>query len=343
MFTVYADKDIFENIILFKEKTPIWNSIFCNHSEVCLNITEQELEMEQVPGTILFEFIKASGGRLPIALKEFFETIDEDQSTVSQKPRSVFFLNVSKENAEKMRNDYGVMVQSGDDINDTIFTGTYFRELPDQTVLEIGNKTGWAALLNFSHPPSNAMIISDDWLFKNEENSNVIGEVNIISLIDALLPEHLEIDYQILIISQDHNMSKQKCEKIAGNVMSKIKALRKFEIKVEIVFCETLHKRKIFLNYMSITCDKGFAMFKCDDLKTVRSDNDFRYEKIFERTGKEYGDSVYDSDSLLLGKIFKKCNSVSEYIRNKCADPNQRIFGNCNRNKSINNRLLNSI
>ena len=343
MFTVYADKDIFENIILFKEKSPTWNSIFCNHSDVCLNITEQELQIEQVPGTILFEFIKASGGRLPVALKEFFETINEDHSTVSQKPRSAFFLTVSKESAEKMRNDYGVMVQSGDDINDTILTGTYFRELPDRTVLEGAYKTGWAALLSFSQPPSNAMIISDDWLFKNEENSNLIGEQNIISLIDALLPMHLEIDYQILIITQDHNLSKQKCERLAGNLMSKIKALRKFEIKVEIVFSETLHKRKIFLNYMSITCDKGFAMFKSDDLKTVRSDNDFRYEKIFDRTGEEIGDSVYDSDTILLGKIFKRCNSVSEYIKNKCADPNQRIFGDCNRDKTVINRLLSSI
>ena len=42
MFTVYSEKEIFENIVVFNEDTPNWFNIFCNHSEVCLNMTDDE-------------------------------------------------------------------------------------------------------------------------------------------------------------------------------------------------------------------------------------------------------------------------------------------------------------
>ena len=78
MFTVYAEKDIFENIVVFNDQAPHWFNIFCNHSEVCLNMTDEELASEELQGTPIFEFIMANGGRSPIALKEFFDSIYED-------------------------------------------------------------------------------------------------------------------------------------------------------------------------------------------------------------------------------------------------------------------------
>ncbi len=343
MFTVYADKDIFEEIILYNDTRPAWYSILCNHSEVCLNMKDEELLNEQVPGTIIFEFIKANGGRTPIALKDFFDTITEEPETIIQKPRSVFLLNISEEEADILQKKYGVIVQCKETLDGSVLKGTYFKELPEGTKLELENKNGWQYLINFSIPPSNAMIISDDWLFKNEENSMIVGEQNLVDLIDSLLPAELGAVYQILIVSRDQDRSAKKCNQLAGNLMSKIKMLRTYLINVEIVFAETLHKRKLFLNYMSITCDKGFAMFALSDMKTIRSHNDFRYEKIFERNGSINGDTVYESDTILLEMILKNCNSIGEYIRNKCADPNKRIYGDCNPDKSINNRLLHHI
>lgn len=343
MFTIYSEKEIFETIVLFNEQSPNWYNIFCNHAEVCLNMTDEELEKEEVQGTPIFEFIMANGGRCPVALKDFFDEIEEDASAIIKKPRSVFFLNITKAQAKELQDNFGIVVQSSDGIDDSILKGTFFKELPEGIRVESKKKIGWQCLLDFKLPPSNSLIITDDWLFKNKEDSKIVGEYNIINLIDSLLPEKLEIDYHILLITKDQGRSKEKCEQLADNIISRIKSLRKFQINVEIVFAETIHKRKVFLNYMSITCDRGFAMFKIKDNKTVRGDNDFRYEKAFERNLADIGDSVYASDGILMKKIYDKCRSVTEYIKNKCQDPDQRILGDCNPNKLIKNRLLNNI
>src|SRR4051812_38988562 len=118
MYTVYAEKDIFENIVVFNDQTPNWYNIFCNHAEICLNMTDAELASEEVQGTPIFEFIMANGGRSPIALKDFFDTIYEDNSVISAKPRSAFFLSYSVAEAEAIQSAYGVIVQSGESIND---------------------------------------------------------------------------------------------------------------------------------------------------------------------------------------------------------------------------------
>ena len=44
MFTVYAEKDIFENIVVFNDQAPHWFNILCNYSDVCLNMTDEEFK-----------------------------------------------------------------------------------------------------------------------------------------------------------------------------------------------------------------------------------------------------------------------------------------------------------
>lgn len=92
MFTVYTEKDAFENIVLYKENSPNWYNIFSNHAEVCINITEEDLSLELIPGAVIFEYVNSYGGRLPIALKYFFDEIYDDNSIVVSNPRSAFFL-----------------------------------------------------------------------------------------------------------------------------------------------------------------------------------------------------------------------------------------------------------
>lgn len=349
MITVYSEKEIFENMVLFNEETPHWFNIIQNHSHVCLNITDIELTAEQVPGTPIFEYIKANGGRTPIALKDFFDLIYEDNKVIAEKPRSVFFLNYSKIEAAKIQADYGVIVQGNEKIDDAVLKGSFFKELPKDCIFENETKKGWLNLVDFLLPPSNAMVITDGYLFSNEENGQLVGELNVVKLVDALLPAHLSIPYHVAIISNDDlekdkaSRSKEWCERLAGKLKAKIIALRPYPIIFEIVFTQTIHKRKLILNYLNGTCDKGFAVFKVSDGKTVRSDNDFRCDRVFNRTEYHEGDSDYLSVETVLVQLKKKCQTVTEYISNSGAAPNNRILGDCTTDKSITNRLINDV
>lgn len=347
MLTVYADKDIFETLVIFKKEKPHWFSILCKHSQICLNITEEELVSHEVQGTPIFEFILA-GGKRPIPLKDYFDTISEDIQVVSEKPRSIFFLNISKAEAENLQSIYGVYVFGNYDIEDNILKGSFFKDLPKDTVFENQASKGWQNLVSFSLPPSNAMVITDDYLFSNEENGQLVGKSNVIQLVNAFLPANLSIPYHLTILSNDNPevgkpRSKEWCERLAGELKAAIVALRPYPIVFEIVFTQTLHKRKLILNYINATCDKGFAVFRVNDGKTVRSDNDFRCDKVFARVEPHEGDTDYKAAESILLQLKQKCLSVRQFIANSGAGVNNRILGDCNADKSLKNRLINDV
>lgn len=349
MFTVYAEKDIFETIVVFNDQTPHWFNIFCNHSEVCLNITDEELASEELQGTPIFEFIMANGGRSPIALKEFFDSIYEDNKVIADKPRSAFFLNYSKADADAIQSAFGVIVHGNEGIEDNILKGSFFKDLPKDYVLENPTTKGWQNLVSFSLPPSNAMVITDDYLFSNEENGHIVGKSNVIQLVNAFLPANLSIPYHLTIFSNDNPEAgkpakpKEWCERLAGELKAAILDLRPYPIVFEIVFTQTLHKRKLILNYINATCDKGFAVFRVSDGKTVRSDNDFRCDRLFARVEPQEGDTDYMAAESILLQLKRKCQSVRQFIANSGATVNNRILGDCNSDKSLKNRLINDV
>jgi hypothetical protein len=349
MFTVYAEKDIFENIVVFNDQAPHWFNIFCNHSEVCLNMTDEELASEELQGTPIFEFIMANGGRSPIALKEFFDSIYEDNKVIADKPRSAFFLNYSKADADAIQSAFGVIVHGNEAIEDNTLKGSFFKDLPKDSVFENQTTKGWQNLVSFSLPPSNAMVITDDYLFSNEENGHIVGKSNVIQLVNAFLPANLSIPYHLTILSNDNPevgkppKSKEWCERLAGELKAAIVALRPYPIVFEIVFTQTLHKRKLILNYINATCDKGFAVFRVSDGKTVRSDNDFRCDRLFARVEPQEGDTDYMAAESILLQLKSKCQSVRQFIANSGATVNNRILGDCNADKSLKNRLINDV
>lgn len=275
MFTVYAEKDIFENIVVFNDRTPNWYDILCNHSEVCLNITDEELEAQEMEGTPIFEFIKATGGRSVIALKEYFDSIYDDNSIIASNPRSAFFLSYSAADAELIQNSYGVIVQSGESINDDILTGSYKKKLLKDEEIQEGTTIGWKSLLKFTFPPSNAVVISDNYLLQSTERvgANYVpsGKSNVLWMLDVILPVTLSIPYHVTIISEDNNQNEMWRNKVAGQLNTEINNLRDYEINVEIVFIksEMLHERLLLLNYVNSSCEHGFYVFKAKDGKTV--------------------------------------------------------------------------
>lgn len=343
MFNVYSDKVAFEDIIILKDEMPNLSSIFFNHSDICLNMDDTELEKNLQPGTAIFEFIHATGGRKPIALKSYFEEILEDPLKMIEKPRSLFILDIEKEKAEQIQKETGILVLSKEEINDDILKGNFYKNLEKDTIIESNGNIGWDCFFNNNHLPSNSLIIADDYLFANEENGEVIGKTNTVYLLNALLPQNLVIPFHLLIIAQDNEKPKEWCEKIVGILKSELNTLRPYPISLEVIFSESIHKRKAISNYFTITCDKGFALFKVKDKKTIRNNNDIRIEYLFDRNKLSEGDSVFASNQIDLKQIKDISVKVKDYIDKIETTYNKRILGDCKKDKTINNRLINDL
>ena len=343
MFNVYTDKVAFEEIILFKEEMPNLASIFFNNSDICLNLDDAEMEAEFHPGTAIFEFIHATGGRTPIALKSYFEEILEDPLKMIEKPRSLFILDIEKGKAEQIQMETGILVIPIKDLNDQVLKGCFYKNLEKDIIIESNGNIGWKCLFQNINLPSNSLIIADNYLFANDVKGEIIGKINTVNLLDAILPTSLTVPFHLLIIAQDNKMPKEWCEKLVGNLNSELKALRPYPISLEVIFSEAIHKRKAISNYFTITCDKGFALFKVNDKKTVRSNNDIRIENLFDRNKPYEGDSVFASNQIDLKQIKDISLKVKDYINKIDATYNKRILGDCKKDKTINNRLLNDL
>jgi len=345
MFTIYSDKDIFENIISSPDTYPNWNKIINDHSAICLDINEVDLDAEiNNPDSILFLFMQSNARAIDLVpLDNYFQTIYANPATVIDKPRSVFFLNIDSNTAINLQEENGIIIQSKDQIDDKILLGSYFKDLPKSTVCESGRILGWQSLITFDLPPSNSLIISDNFLFKNEERNLLIGEPNIINLIDAILPSNLSVDYHILIIAEDNRKTQQWCENLKTRISIAIKALRPYTIIIEFLFSATIHKRVILSNYLNGSCDKGFSVFSPRDNSTVREDNDFRLDRVFNNLHSLGGDVEYTSKENSLKGIFKKSNEAFQWLQRNAPIENRRILGDCNDDFSIKNRLLNDL
>ena len=186
-------------------------------------------------------------------------------------------------------------------------------------------------------------MISDNYLFKNEDRGINIGERNIINLIDSIIPQILSVEYHILIIAEDNNKSAQWCEDLKTRVSTQIKAMRPYQISIEFLFSATIHKRVILSNYLSGSPDKGFSVFSTRDNKTVREDNDFRLDRVFNSLHSFGGDVEYISKKDALQRINKKSNEVFQWLQNQPAIQNRRILGDCNADYTTKNRLLNDV
>ena len=162
MFTIYSDKDIFENMISSHDSYPNWNKIISNHATVCLDVNEVDLDTElNNPESILFLFIQSNARGIDLVpLDGYFKMIYADTETVIEKPRSVFFLNIDADKAINLQTETGIIIQSKDSIDDKILLGSYFKELPKNTVCQKAKNIGWHSIVDFNLPPSNSLIIS---------------------------------------------------------------------------------------------------------------------------------------------------------------------------------------
>jgi hypothetical protein len=337
---IYADLDTIEEIIIFEKNYPNLNKIFQDNAVFCLNISDEEFDKIWNEESDLFVFCTGHDIPFPVALNPYFETLKEDYSIIVEKPRALFFLNENADKIQELQNLYGILVVNKNDIRDNILQLKHFREF-DKNQQITGTSNGWKnTLSNLLFPPSNSIVLSDNYLFSRKENGDLIGESNLVNLINVLLPPTLSVEFHILIISSHPKISSEECNRLLGRIKANILRLRDYSIVLEFVFSDTIHKRILMSNYYNIKCDKGFEMFKISNNQIVLDPNDIDVYSVLHDPTNSTGDSAYKSTTKKLKDIKAISNELREQINAGIIDPEKKIAGDCKKDKSLNNRLI---
>ncbi|MFV0173609.1 hypothetical protein OBK14_04745 [Empedobacter falsenii] len=290
----------FEEIILQPEKYSDWNNIFRHHIDVELDLAKEEIEnLESDVNSVLFHYINSTGGK-------FCNTFNR-QFIVDESPSYIYF----NENLDLNNNGF-LPINNNLEVP---FKISYAKSLEKNSEVNFQSYKGWKALFFNKNLPSNSLIINDSYIFDDKENKTNIGSKNLTVLLDAILPNELNIPYHILInTSTSKNKTSSFYDEFIPQLIDDIIALRSYEIIVELVIGEGFHKRKLFTNFLNVTTDKGFKIFDKRDHSKVLDQNDITIETMFTRNDPSQGDSQFDEMKVRLKELRKLIKNALDWI-----------------------------
>lgn len=338
---IYVSRNALEEVAVFNDIYPNLHHIFKTHATLCVDMTNEELDnaLENVESD-LSQFCLKNDIEL-IALHPYFEALTEEQSLVVEKPRSLFFLDISKEKADELSEKYGVIVQSDANINDKALQFIFRKGVEKGEVIK-GTSNGWQNLFkDLTFPPSNSLVISDNYLLQNEEKGKLIGFENLKLLLNAILPLKLEATFHLFIITpMPQRISPEKANQLNGMLKAYLHTIRNYDFQLEFVFSNTIHPRKIISNYYVVVCDKGFQLFHPIRTNKIHDNNEIIATSILHDTPNSFGDTLLTISSKDIDNIRKECITLRQQIAGGIKDSTKRIIGDCSKNKEILNRLL---
>ena len=347
---VFIEKEAFERFILNEHSFNNLLAIFSEHSIIYLNMTEEDIEKEwlmvsldgQRGGSRMRKFCSGHNMRKPISAQNDFITFLSDNSKFLNYSRSIFVLNVSQDKAKVLRENYGLMILAEDDLTDDIFQ-FHMKDTVRKREIRDGYEDGWDSFFaTRKRPwlPSNVLVFSDDYLFKNEEYGINLGVRNLKSIIPRLLPQKLVIDFQILVVSPIPKNNIRKAQNISDELTKFVHELPlPYCCKITFVFTNSIHTRKALSNYYVMTCDKGFCVYMNRPRNKAYDTNFVDITSNFHSAADSAGTNGYDDTTMCLNDIKKYCKEAQQQAQ--AGITTVLISGDCGPNFEINNRLLN--
>lgn len=243
---------------------------------------------------------------------------------------ATYLLDKSVVECQNIENKYGVLALNAKTISDRryLFKGDGFSL--DKTVRYYQRYVTFKDKL--SHP-CNSLIVIDPYLL-SKRKVNKDGEVyypgitnNLESLLDAILPNKLEVDFYLTIVSCLEKPDEVK--RVNEKIKKCLKRIRKeLSVKLGLFYTETgyhheiesFHSRHIISNTFAIDSEDGLDLFNDNGFLTK---NNPTVSIVFPRL---FGNSRQD--------IVKYCNwisSVKKYIYNEvderfCGTKENRLF-----------------
>lgn len=339
--TIYIGREALEEVAVCSDKYPNLYNIFKKNASICIDLADEDFDkIFEDSESDLSQFCLRNDIEA-VPLHSYFETINSDKSIMVEKPHAMFFFHISEDEAKSLSKRYGVIVQSDNAMDDRVLKLSFNKKLCKGETVS-GNNDGWSNLFaNIKMPPSNSLVISDNYLLQNVKNKKMAGLENLKILFDSILPLSLDTVFHILVITRmPQNINSGKADELNEELKTYLRGIRNYEIQLEFVFTNTLHPRKLISNYYELICDKGFQVFYPIDNTKVLDDNEIRLSSILHDPIDSSGDTVLQIIAKDLSDIKKMCKVLQEQIIGGVRDNTKKITGDCGSDKSIRNRLL---
>lgn len=233
----------------------------------------------------------------------------ESPHSLLVEPQGAFLLDVDKDTAKSIQDNYGIICQSTDSLNECLLSSNECKF----TLFKDTNVHSWKELFEKgAKVPSNALIIIDRYIFGWEGNlmSNYgDGVENIKQIMKAVLPASLSCDYHVLILfdassSKDRNFElgkvAQQLESFKTNVLKRPYnvILELYSVTNKCANYDETHNRKIISNYFIGSAEHLLKAFKRDG--NAICNQDIRVECAYSHGLVDYSDSAISSINHLL-------------------------------------------
>lgn len=261
----------------------VYRLIFVNEqTTIYSDLTDEEITSNNNP------YIKALLKKAKIESRkdEFTEALqDSTQKSYFENISSctrLFMLDIDWILAEKIEDKFGYAVISKDKI-ERIERFFIFHKIS----LSKDYENKWEFVKKYQHP-CNAMVISDNYLGKTEDDV----KNNLLPILKRIMPNKLEMPFQLTIIGYNNDLD---YESFLETLKEGLKTL-KYEVHLSFVKYG-YHDRFIFTNYYQFSAGKGFKMFDINSSSSKYIKED--YKTVFEAI------SVILTNSSNTGNVFK--------------------------------------
>ena len=266
MFKVFIAENILRNIIQAESQRP--NNSRSNLFKILKSAKNLYVSMN-APDDAWIKQLKSDYGLTADTTRtEYIKNIPTKPETVLKNPSSLFILDIPFADAKKIQVEYGVMCRSGVDTNVSELIDINDEHTTDKNK-PLGR--GWDTVLDsVEFLPSNALILTDRYLFKTTNAKYGNGFDNVRSILAELLPRELNTTYHIIVIfdkdSIDPIYNFQTIAKRLNDIKEEFK--RPYPIMMEVLGItgkndtyHNLHNRRIVSNYFVIKMDYRLAAF----------------------------------------------------------------------------------
>lgn len=200
------------------------------------------------------------------------ERIKSHPEEVQKNPSALYILDISPSEALGIQKSHGVMCLSGErpDISSLIDTNDVHISNEQE---KLGR--GWDSVLDSVEKlPSNALLLTDRYLFAFRQPNAGDGLANIRDILDQLLPQQfLGGDYHVTVVFDDMSKHESYSFDEIATKLNRIKTqlYRDYPIMMEVLgitadssIYNKLHNRLIISNYFLVEASHKLAAFNAD-------------------------------------------------------------------------------
>lgn len=233
---------------------------FSNESVIVFDVTMEQFFTESVSNTI-FKYImkrQQSGGcELRFDIKE--DEFESNLRNSSINPFNPVVLIYQSSKQRKMENrcgqyirNYGILAADQNDFYEKC-------NLVDDYGFAIKKSTicSWKKMLERKTVYGNSLVIVDNYLL----NDSNCFDLNLDPILNALLPEDLNMVFNISFITQDPNSTLKSKTQTVEDLIKKIRPNLHFTVNFFVDVNKLFHDRVIISNYIWMQSGAGFDLF----------------------------------------------------------------------------------